>query len=148
MVKLYTTHTNDILSDTYSDALAIRKQVFIEEQQVPPEREIDTDEQQAIHFVLYDEANTPLATVRLLATDYNTIKVQRVAVAKDARKKGYGKVMMAEAESYAQKQGYQKMVLGAQITARNFYQNLGYQEEGDYFLDAGIQHITMTKTIA
>jgi len=39
------------------------------------------------------------------------------------------------------------MTLGAQISARNFYQNLGYQEEGDFFLDAGIEHITMTKNL-
>ncbi|MDN6639507.1 MAG: GNAT family N-acetyltransferase [Tetragenococcus sp.] len=145
---MYTTHTTDTQRLIYSDALALRKQVFIEEQQVPPEREVDTDEQKAIHFVLYDETNTPLATVRLLPTNYYTIKVQRMAVAKHVRKKGYGKVIMDEAETYAKKRGFQKMALGAQITARQFYHHLGYQEEGDYFLDAGIQHITMVKNIA
>lgn len=144
---MHTTYTNDTLSKIYSDALAIRKQVFIEEQQVPPEREIDVYEHQTTHFVLYNDQNEPVATVRLLSSDHNSIKVQRMAVIKQARKKGYGKMIMKEAESYAKECGYHEITLGAQITARNFYHDLGYQEEGDFFLDAGIQHITMTKKI-
>ncbi|GAA3024054.1 GNAT family N-acetyltransferase [Tetragenococcus solitarius] len=144
---MYTRHTNNTLNKIYSDALAIRKQVFIEEQQVPRKREIDADEPHAIHFVLYTEQKEAVATVRLLAAKQNTIKLQRMAVVKQARKKGYGKIIMKEAESYAKNNGYHKIILGAQITARNFYHNLGYQEEGDFFLDAGIQHITMMKKI-
>lgn len=144
---MYTLHTNNTLGPIYKDALAIRKEVFIKEQQVPPEREIDADEKQAIHFVLYDKQDTPVATVRLLAADANTIKVQRMAVIKDARKNGYGKVIMQEMENYIKKTDYQKITLGAQISARDFYHHLGYQEEGEIFWDAGIQHIIMTKFI-
>jgi len=140
-------HTKDTQSSSYADALAIRKEVFIKEQQVPVEREIDENEQQAIHFVLYNDQNEPLATVRLLPSDNNTIKVQRMAVVKKARKHHYGKVIMQEAENYASNHDYQKMTLGAQISAQNFYRNLGYQEEGDIFWDAGMEHITMTKNL-
>lgn len=144
---MYTLHTNDTLSLVYKDALDIRKQVFIIEQQVPSEREIDTDEKQAVHFVLYNEQQIPVATVRLLASNDNTMKVQRMAVIKDARRKGYGKILIREIESYVKETKYQKISLGAQVSARDFYRHLGYQEKGDFFWDAGIKHITMTKFI-
>jgi len=144
---MYTLHTNNTLSPIYKDALAIRKEVFIKEQQVPPKREIDTDEEQAIHFVLYDTQDTPVATVRFLDAGDSTVKVQRMAVAKSARKNGYGKIIMQEMENYIKKTNYQKITLGAQISARDFYHHLGYQEEGEIFWDAGIQHITMVKFV-
>ena len=144
---MHVIYTKDTQSNTYVNALAIRKEVFIKEQGVPVEREIDENEQQAIHFVLYNDQNEPLATVRLLPSGNNIVKVQRMAVVRQARGHHYGKVIMQEAENYASNHDYQKMTLGAQISARNFYQNLGYQEEGDFFLDAGIEHITMTKSL-
>ena len=144
---MYITHTKDTQSSTYADALAIRKEVFIKEQEVPIAREIDENEQQAIHFVLYNDQKEPLATVRLLPSGHHTVKVQRMAVVKQARNHHYGKIIMQEAENYANNHGYQKMTLGAQISARNFYQNLGYQEEGDIFLDVGIKHVTMIKNL-
>ncbi|GBD60361.1 putative acetyltransferase [Tetragenococcus halophilus subsp. halophilus] len=144
---MHVIYTKDTQSNTYVNALAIRKEVFIKEQGVPVEREIDENEQQAIHFVLYNEQNEPLATVRLLPSGNNIVKVQRMAVVRQARGHHYGKVIMQEAENYASNHDYQQMTLGAQISARNFYRNLGYQEEGDIFLDAGIEHITMTKNL-
>jgi len=79
---MHVIYTKDTQSNTYVNALAIRKEVFIKEQGVPVEREIDENEQQAIHFVLYNDQNEPLATVRLLPSGNNIVKVQRMAVEK------------------------------------------------------------------
>lgn len=74
----------------YNDALSIRKAVFIEEQQVPAEEEIDQFEDSATHFIAYDDHGQPLATARYREVD-GVVKVERVAVAKNARGLGLGK---------------------------------------------------------
>lgn len=140
-------YTQDITDPVYQDALAIRKNVFINEQGVALKREVDSDEKNTIHFVLYDETNTPLATVRLLPSA-NQVKVQRMAVLKEERKKGYGRLLMQAIEKYARKSHFDKIALGAQLTAQNFYQKLGYQPEGEVFIDADIKHISMVKDIS
>lgn len=144
---MFVAHTKDTMSDLYLDALKIRNQVFVREQGVPLDREIDNYEAYTIHFVLFQDTETPMATVRLLPLEDGKIKVQRMAVLKEFRKKGLGKVIMEAAETFANEHDYQQLVLGAQLTARDFYQRLGYQAEGDIFLDAGIEHVTMTKTL-
>ena len=144
---MFVAHTKDTMSDLYLDALKIRNQVFVKEQGVPLDREIDNYEAYTIHFVLYQDTETPMATLRLLPLEDGKIKVQRMAVLKEFRKKGLGKVIMEAAETFANEHDYQQLALGAQLTARDFYQRLGYQAEGDIFLDAGIEHVTMTKTL-
>ncbi len=137
--------TTDLTSHVYQDALSIRKEVFVEEQQVPLELEIE-NEDVTIHFVLYDNGR-PEATVRLYPKSKDTFKVQRMAVLKEARKKGYGRDIMAAAESYAVQEGKQFTLLGAQTQAIPFYESLGYQAFGEEYLDAGIQHFDMKKTL-
>lgn len=78
--------TTDLSSQTYTDALTIRKEVFVTEQQVPLDLEIE-NEDVCIHFVLYDD-NQAQATVRLFPKENGTYKVQRMAVSLAARKKG------------------------------------------------------------
>lgn len=58
--------TKDTLNTIYLDALRIRNQVFVVEQGVPLQREIDKDEAYAVHFVLYSDDQEAMATVRLL----------------------------------------------------------------------------------
>ena len=137
--------TTDLTSHFYQDALSIRKEVFVDEQQVPLELEIE-NEDVTIHFVLYDNGR-PQATVRLYPKSKDTFKVQRMAVLKEARKKGYGRDIMAAAENYAVQEGMQFTLLGAQTQAIPFYESLGYQAFGEEYLDAGIQHFDMKKTL-
>ncbi|WP_122646838.1 GNAT family N-acetyltransferase [Enterococcus mediterraneensis] len=138
--------TKDTMSQIYLDALKIRYQVFVKEQGVQLEREIDKDEAYAVHFVLYED-NEALATVRLLPVDETTMKLQRMAVKKEARHRGLGNIIIAEAEKFAKQQGFTTIKLGAQLTAQEFYEKMGYQAYGEVFLDAGIQHIAMKKEL-
>ena len=135
--------TTDLSSTIYKDALALRKEVFVFEQQVPLELEID-NEQEAIHFGLYD-ANLPQATVRLLPKERQVYKIQRMAVKKEARKKGFGRMIMTFVEEYAKENQIHELVLGAQTQAIPFYQSLNYTVFGDEYLDAGIKHFDMNK---
>lgn len=138
--------TKDTMSQIYLDAVKIRHQVFVKEQGVPLEREIDKDEAYAIHFVLYEEGQA-LATVRLLPLNETTLKLQRMAVRKDARKKNLGKQVIAEAEKFAKQQGFSMIQLGAQLPAEPFYEKMGYHKYGKVFLDAGMEHIAMKKNL-
>lgn len=76
------------------------------------------------------------------------LKVERVAVLKEQRGTGAGRGIMEAIEAEARKSGYQGMKLGAQLHARKFYECLGFQAQGEIYLDAGIEHVDMVKKIA
>lgn len=139
--------TKDTMSDIYLDAVRIRQKVFVQEQGVPANLEIDEKEAYAVHFVLYTEEEKAAATVRLLPLDRHTFKLQRMAVLKDYRGKNLGAAIVAEAEVFAKQQGFTTIELGAQLTAEAFYQKLGYQAYGEIFQDAGIDHVHMKKVL-
>lgn len=138
--------TTDLESKEYTDALQIRHDVFIIEQGVSLEEEIDELEDKTEHLVVYANSK-PVAAARMLVLDNQTYKAQRVSVLKDARGKGYGAELMQQIEKRAKELGGEKITLGAQNTAIPFYEKLGYEVEGEEFLDAGIPHHTMTKVI-
>ncbi|MCQ6274281.1 GNAT family N-acetyltransferase [Bacillus sp. V3B] len=126
-------------------AYAVRKQVFVDEQHVPVEEEIDQLESEATHFILYSDQE-PAGAGRFRFVDgYG--KVERICVLKKFRKSGVGKALMNKIESYAKKQEIHKLKLNAQTQAIPFYSKLGYKIVSEEFLDAGIPHKTMLKTI-
>lgn len=139
-------HTKDTMSEIYVDALRIRHQVFMVEQKVPQHLEIDQNEASCVHFVLYKDENA-VATCRLLPLANGQVKLQRMAVLKEYRKQALGQATLQAAEQFCQKNGYFTITLGAQVTAIPFYERLGYTTYGDTFLDAGIQHVMMTKNL-
>ncbi|MFZ7944622.1 MULTISPECIES: GNAT family N-acetyltransferase [Bacillaceae] len=125
------------------DAFSVRKIVFVEEQNVPLEEEIDQYEDDATHFVMYHQG-LPVGAGRFRVIDgYG--KVERICVMKEARKTGAGKAIMKAIESHAQEQGLHKLKLNAQTQAIPFYAGLGYEVVSEEFLDAGIPHKTMMK---
>lgn len=129
------------------DAHAIRSKVFIEEQNVPVEEEIDEHEVSATHFVLYNEVGTAIAAGRFRVLD-GIGKVERICVLKEQRGTGVGKVLMDRIEQYAHEQGIASLKLNAQTQAIPFYTKLGYEIVSEEFLDAGIPHRTMKKSLA
>lgn len=135
------------MSEIYLDAVRIRNKVFVQEQGVPIELEIDRNEAYAIHFVLYDDEKQALATVRLLPLNDDQMKLQRMAVLPRYRGNGYGVTIIEAAERFAKEQGFKEITLGAQLTAKDFYSKLGYLPKGEIFQDAGIDHVQMTKNI-
>lgn len=127
------------------DAFSVRKQVFITEQNVPEEEEIDQFEDEAVHFVLYNNG-MPAGAGRFRTVDGNG-KVERICVLKENRQSGSGKAIMDKIEEHAKKQGLPALKLNAQTQAIPFYEKLGYQVISEEFMDAGIPHRTMKKTI-
>ncbi len=138
-----------------SDAFLVRHNVFVIEQQVPPELEKDSfdDHPDTVHLVAYIN-NQPVAAARFrplpLSSESDqvlTAKVERVAMLKKLRGHGYGGKLMQFLEAEAEKRGVRQLKLNAQLHARPFYDQLGYESYGDIFMDAGIEHIAMKKEL-
>ncbi|HLR09655.1 MAG TPA: GNAT family N-acetyltransferase [Bacillota bacterium] len=124
-------------------ALRIRRTVFVDEQNVPLDEELDEHEDEAIHF-LGELNGKAIAASRLRWVDgYG--KLERICVLKNERGNGYGKQLIQAMEREIVKNGGQKAKLNAQKHAEKFYKQLGYQTVSDEFMDAGIPHVTMVK---
>ncbi|KRM87793.1 GNAT family N-acetyltransferase [Lacticaseibacillus thailandensis] len=136
-------YTADLNSNIHRDSVKIRQEVFVQEQHVPSDLEVDADEGRCLYIVAYDDQDQPVATLRLLPADYG-LHVQRVAVRKAARGTGLGRVIMNAARDYAQANGIKQLRLDAQVHATGFYSALGYSfADRPEFLDAGIRHREM-----
>ncbi|ASK60741.1 GNAT family N-acetyltransferase [Virgibacillus phasianinus] len=126
-------------------AYHVRTVVFVEEQQVPPEEELDEYDEHAIHFIGYIDER-PVAASRLRFAD-SSGKLERICVLKNERGKSYGKMIMQQMEAEIKKQGYKKAKLNAQTHAEEFYKRLGYETVSGEFMDAGIPHVAMVKEL-
>lgn len=129
-----------------SDALAVRREVFIEEQGVPVHRELDGKDDRATHFVAYDDGE-PVGAARLRQSGSTTGKVERVAVVEPRRGEGLGAELMAAVESAADEAGLEEIVLHAQVPVVGFYERLDYEVTSEEFEDAGIPHREMRKRL-
>lgn len=128
------------------DAYAVRMKVFVEEQKVPEEEEIDEFENTSTHFVVYDEDQQVAGAGRL--REYEGYgKVERICIDSNFRKKGVGRLLMTAIEEEGFKQGFKQFKLYAQTHAIPFYEGLGYQTHSEEFMDAGIPHVVMKKEI-
>ncbi|MFN3691342.1 MAG: PatB family C-S lyase [Fervidobacterium sp.] len=123
----------------------IREEVFVKEQGIDQELEIDGKDTQAIHFIL-KHFSTPIGVAR--ARDLGEYwKVERVAVLKNFRKFGYGKRLMEHIEFFLENIDKKKIVLNAQKNVKDFYLKIGYEQIGNEFLEAGISHVRMEKVV-
>lgn len=140
--------TDNIQNSIYQDALAIRKNVFIQEQGVPENLEIDANENQCHYLVLYNCEGKAIATARILLKDEGkTAKIQRVAVIKEARHNGIGTQIMEATTQAAKTLGATTASLSSQTNALGFYEKLGFTVCSDVYDDAGIPHKDMKKSL-
>ena len=124
---------------------AIRLRVFVEEQQVPPELELDEYDASAFHYLALTD-DLPIATARIV-DKHGSAKIGRVAVLPEYRGFGHGKTLMEFLLSDAAARGFREAMLDAQTHALDFYARLGFVAEGDEFLDAGIPHFRMRRSL-
>lgn len=125
--------------------LGIRLRVFVDEQRVPPEEEIDGLDPEATHLLAY-HGGAPAGTLRLREVK-GAAKIERLAVDKAARGAGLGRRLMRAVEAEARARGLTLCTLGAQLRVIPFYERLGYTAEGPVFLDAKIPHRRMSKRL-
>lgn len=130
---------------------ALRIEVFVKEQNVPMELELDEkDHSENTVHIGYFHDDKLIGVARLIDMDKDIIHIGRVAIDKDYRGKGIGRKLIIGCENTA-KHILKKEVtieLSAQIQAEKFYESLGYNRVNDtIYLDAGIEHVDMRKVI-
>ncbi|WP_261810276.1 GNAT family N-acetyltransferase [Levilactobacillus humaensis] len=135
-------HAWGVATPCYEDALGIREAVFIDEQGIDPEIELDGADEDKMHYVGYVDGQ-PVTTARIDMLAGNRVKIQRVATVKTARHHGYAGALIKQIISDAQHSEVRGVELDAQETAINFYKELGFEPVGTTFQEAGITHQTM-----
>lgn len=122
-------------------AKGIRFRVFVEEQSVPPEIEMDEHDAVATHVICLvgDKAVGTGRLVRML----DGMKLGRVAVLAEYRKKGLGARIVKWLLDWAVEAGHETVHANVQIGALGFYEKLGFMVTGAHFMEAGIEHVKM-----
>jgi predicted GNAT family N-acyltransferase len=124
----------------------LRRVVFIEEQGVSEADEVDGLDGSAIHLLAFDGSD-PVGTARLLVKG-RVGKIGRVCVLPAARGTGLGAALIRQAMDVLRDQpGVTEAYLGSQSHATGFYEKLGFNAEGEEFLDAGIPHRHMRRAL-
>ena len=116
--------------------------VFVEEQGVPADIELDEHDAACVHAVAFD-GERAVGTGRLLPDGH----IGRMAVLKEARNRGVGALLLARLLEKAKEQGFSEVALSAQIHAARFYRRHGFVEEGPEYMEAGIRHQAMRKAL-
>ena len=129
------------------DAAELRRRVFVIEQGVDPAIERDGNDPRAHHVVVSDQEGRVIGTGRLMVHAHYA-KVQRVAVDAQRRGEGIGRAVMEGLDRHARRVGIRELRLSSQAEAVPFYLRLGYRSEGEPYLEAGIWHLAMTRTLS
>ena len=126
---------------------ALRIKVFVEEQKVPMELELDEKDhsENTIHIGYFNDDKL-IGVARLIDLDKDVIHIGRVVIDKEYRGQGIGRELIIRCENIAQQILKRKIII--ELSAQNFYKSLGYNRVNDIiYLDAGIEHVDMMKEI-
>ncbi|UUZ94227.1 GNAT family N-acetyltransferase [Paenibacillus sp. P25] len=133
------------------ECFAVRIKVFVEEQQVPTDLEMDeydASPESCRHFLIQNEEGEAVAAARWRMYDDRTAKLQRIAVLAPYRGHGLGRLIIQAMEEDIKAQGVPAVILDGQVQAEPFYRKLGYEVISEEpFLDAGIWHVRMRKAL-
>jgi len=129
--------------ESLEDALYVRKEVFVKEQNVPEVEEYDKIDFEAYHIITYID-KTPFGTGRLFK-EQETWFVGRICVLKEYRDNRIGKLIIEKLLEKSCELGACEVHIHAQTHAMVFYKKLGFRAYGNTFFEAGIEHISMLK---
>ena len=130
-------------------AINVRMRVFVVEQQIPPEEELDEADATATHAIAL-QGGRVVGTGRMLLVDGDdegTCRIGRMAVDREWRRHGVGGQLLVFLEEQARRQGLTHCLLHAQEYVKAFYAGHGYAERGALFVEAGIPHVEMVKEL-
>lgn len=119
----------------------IREIVFIKEQKVAENIEKDKFDRTAKHFILLYK-NKPVGCARIRFVDRKA-KLERIAVLKSSRGKGFGKMIVNYMVNYCKNKNVKEIVMNSQYYLKDYYKKFGFKPRGKTFMEAGIKHIEM-----
>ena len=125
------------------DCERVRLMVFVAEQHVPKEEELDEWDAKSRHFIARDAQHMVMGCARLLPTG----QIGRLAVLKPFRRRGVGGALLEAVLRSAKAAGMREVWMHAQTHAEGFYAAHGFALEGERFMEAGIEHIMMRKAL-
>ncbi|MFH1141408.1 MAG: GNAT family N-acetyltransferase [Chloroflexota bacterium] len=128
------------------DARTLRLQVFVQEQGVPRELELDDLDALAHHAIALEDS-VVVGTGRLILDTPGHGIIGRMAVAQPLRRQAVGGRILSFLEEQARAQRVWRITLHAQSYVNEFYARHGYKEEGKPFMEAGILHVRMFKEL-
>lgn len=121
----------------------VRETVFVHEQGVPPELELDEHDATAVHALAEDTEGRPVGAGRLLPDGH----IGRLAVLAEMRGLGLGRALLDTLVDAARQNGHDQAVLNAQVHALDFYLRAGFTVSSEPFMEAGIEHQEMRKPL-
>jgi predicted GNAT family N-acyltransferase len=122
---------------------AVRRAVFIDEQAIPEDMEWDAFDATCRHAIAEDPSGKAVGCGRLLPDGH----IGRLAVLRDWRGQGVGAALLVNLMDLARSRGHARAILEAQTRAMPFYVRHGFAAAGDEYVEAGIPHLTMTRTL-
>lgn len=128
-------------------ATPLRTAVFVQEQGVPPEIEMDALDAVAVHAVALNRLGLCVATGRLLPAEHGEGRIGRMAVDRALRGQRWGRLLLDALVQAARARGDTSVLLHAQCHAEGFYRRAGFVPEGEVFEEAGIAHVGMRKIL-
>lgn len=128
------------------DALRLRMDVFVREQQIDPALEVDGRDEAARHVVVYNRLGQGVATGRLITEAPGVGRIGRLAVDRDLRGSRLGRQVLDALVEASQARGDREVQLHAQCAAEGFYRRAGFTAQGEPYDEAGIAHITMVRS--
>ena len=143
MVALHSGSWNDL--GRWAERL--RMQVFVQEQGVDAALEMDAYDPICRHVVARNRLGHAVATGRLITEAPGVARVGRMAVQRELRGGKLGRQVLDLLVQAALERGDREVVLHAQCHAQGFYARAGFVAEGEVYDEAGIDHITMRRTL-
>jgi predicted GNAT family N-acyltransferase len=130
----------------YVALTAVRVRVFVVEQGIPAEDEVDAIDASCIHLLATDVAGKPIGCGRLI-DQVQWARIGRMAVRQEWRGSGLGRAIIERLVAVAQDNGFARVRLDAQSYAIPFYEKCGFIVFGDEHLDCGIPHREMERLL-
>ncbi|MFB6097620.1 MAG: GNAT family N-acetyltransferase [Salinibacter sp.] len=133
--------------DEWEKARSIREQVFIGEQECPPDEEWDGHDETSRHVLGY-VAGKAMATARWRTVPHDeevVAKLERFAVLPEHRGHGYGTALVRYVIEDARRAGFSTFLIHAQSHLEDWYEELGFRSTGRTFEEAGIPHVEMVR---
>ncbi len=133
-----------------ADARAIRDEVFVQEQGIAAELDVDAadaTDASCLHAVAYNRIGMALATGRLQAAGSGAVKLGRMAVRQALRGAGLGSAVLDALLAAARERGDAEAMLNAPRSAAGFFSRRGFTQQGPAFDEAGTPHVAMRRSL-